>query len=212
MTIWAVVPVKPLERAKSRLAAVLSAKERVSLSEAMLIHTLKVLAESPDLERTLVVSRDPRVLSLARAHGARTVAEQGRPHLNRALVRAAHVARGYGVSAILVLPADLPLLTGEDLARLLSYAQRPPVVVLAPDRRGTGTNALLCSPAGLIEYEFGPDSFARHRARAEAAGVAVEICRLPSLELDLDLPEDLELIRLAGNGALTGVQAGGRSL
>ncbi len=201
MTVWAIVPVKPLDRAKSRLAGVLSRLERTTLSQQMLVNTLQALAAVPAVERTLVVSRDSRALALARAHGAKTVSERGQPQLNRALVRATLLARGYNVSAVLVLPADLPLLTREDIEALLALAVEPPVVVIAPDRRRSGTNALLSAPPGLIEYDFGPDSFGRHLAHAREAGARVQLCELPSLGLDLDVPEDLELLRRGGQAA-----------
>ncbi len=67
-------------------------------------------------------------------------------------------------------------------------------MVISPDRHRQGTNALLVCPAGVIEYEFGPGSFQRHCARARQAGAHLEICELPSLALDMDLPEDLELV------------------
>ena len=94
-----------------------------------------------------------------------------------------------------MLPADLPLLTVKGIEELIALATDPPVVVIAPDRHGTGTNALLSSPPGLIEYDFGPNSFDRHLACANHAGVRIEICKLPSLELDIDLPEDLEILK-----------------
>ncbi|HEY43010.1 MAG TPA: 2-phospho-L-lactate guanylyltransferase [Anaerolineae bacterium] len=195
MTIWAIVPVKPLSRAKSRLSTVLSKEERANLSQQMLVHTLEVLSQVPSVERTLVVSRDSRALALAREHHARTVTEHGSPQLNQALVRATLLARGYGVSGVLVLPADLPLLTIEGIEKIIAMATEPPVVVIAPDRHGKGTNALLSSPPGLIEYDFGPDSFTNHLSHAKAAGVRVEICDLPSLSLDIDIPEDLEVFQ-----------------
>ena len=71
---------------------------------------------------------------------------------------------------------------------------KPPVVVIAPDRRKEGTNALLICPAGLIEYDFGPGSFERHCERARQAGATLEVVNLPSLSLDLDLPEDLDMV------------------
>jgi 2-phospho-L-lactate guanylyltransferase len=77
---------------------------------------------------------------------------------------------------------------------MLELAKDPPVVVLAPDRRRQGTNALLVCPVGLIEYDFGPGSFQRHSERARQVGARLEICELPSIALDMDLPEDLELI------------------
>ncbi|MBN2555217.1 MAG: 2-phospho-L-lactate guanylyltransferase [Anaerolineales bacterium] len=195
MTLWAIVPVKPLRRSKSRLAQVLSRDKRAELSREMLVHTLSVLADVPEISRTLVVSRDSQALALAREYGAHTVTEHGSPQLNPALARATQVARGYGVSSVLVLPADLPLIQREDVEALLSHAIDPPVLVIAPDRHGRGTNALLSAPPGLIEYDFGPDSFSNHIARAQAAGARVEICELPSFGLDVDLPEDLAILQ-----------------
>ncbi len=195
MTIWAIVPVKPLRRGKSRLSGTLSEDERAQLNQDMLEHTLRTLTESKELEQVLVVSRDPHALTIARNLGARTVLEDGQPHLNTALTRATVVAKVYATRGVLVLPADLPLLSHDDVLALIERASQPPVVVIAPDRHEQGTNALLMSPAGIIEYDFGEGSYRRHCERAKKAGVRLEIVELPSLGLDLDLPEDLELVR-----------------
>src|SRR5690242_8555518 len=195
MTLWAIVPVKPLRRGKSRLAGTLSENERTELNQMLLENTLKTFSDLKEVEEVLVISRDPHALTIARNFGARTVREDGQPELNTALKRATVVALFYATRGVLVLPADLPLLTREDILTLIGRAGEPPVVVIAPDRHGTGTNALLISPAGLIEYDFGENSFQRHCQRAKAAGARLEIVNLPSLGLDLDLPEDLELIR-----------------
>ena len=195
MTIWAIVPVKPLRRGKSRLSGTLSEDERTQLNQTLLENTLRTLKDLKELEQVLVVSRDPHALTIARNLGARTVLEDGQPHLNTALQRATVVAKVYATRGVLVLPADLPFLSRGDVLALIERATHPPVVVIAPDRHGKGTNALLMSPAGLIEYDFGEDSFGRHCERAKKAGVRLEIVELPSLGLDLDLPEDLELVR-----------------
>jgi 2-phospho-L-lactate guanylyltransferase len=195
MTLWAIVPVKPLRRGKSRLAGTLTEDERTALNQELLEHTLKVLSSLKELAQVLVVSRDPQALTIARNHGAKTVQEDGQPHLNTALARATVMAQVHSIRGILVLPADLPLLTADDVRALIDRAAKPPVVVIAPDRHGKGTNALLMVPAGQIEYDFGEGSFQRHCDRAKKSGARLEIVELPSLGLDLDLPEDLEMIR-----------------
>ena len=195
MTLWAIVPVKPLRRGKSRLAGALSEDERTELNRALLQHTLKTLSDIKELEEVLVVSRDPQALTIARNLGARTVREDGQPELNTALKRATVVAQVYATRGVLVLPADLPLISREDVLTLVERASEPPVVVIAPDRHQKGTNALLISPSGLIEYDFGEDSFQRHCQRVRDAGARLEVVNLPSLGLDLDVPEDLELVR-----------------
>jgi 2-phospho-L-lactate/phosphoenolpyruvate guanylyltransferase len=194
MTLWAIVPVKPLRRGKSRLSSVLSQEERATLNSRLLAHTLDTLSEIPEIEHVLVVSRDQAALALARDHGARTVQENGAPQLNLALARATIVAKHYATRGVLVVPADLPLITPEDVQVMLAHANDPPVVVVAPDRHRQGTNALLVCPVGMIDYDFGPNSFQRHCRRAELAGARLEVVDLPSLALDVDLPEDLEMV------------------
>ncbi len=194
MTLWAIVPVKPLRRGKSRLAEVLSEEERLGLNSQLLIHTIDTLREIPEIEQVLVVSRDQAALSLARAHGARTVQENGAPELNVALTRATIVAKQYATRGVLIIPSDLPMISREDISTMLDMVKDPPVVVVAPDRKMEGTNALLVCPVGLIEYDYGPNSFERHCLSAKEAGARLEICELASLALDMDVPEDLELV------------------
>jgi 2-phospho-L-lactate guanylyltransferase len=195
MTLWAIVPVKPLRRGKSRLAGILTEDERTALNKELLERTLITLSNLKELDQVLVVSRDPNALTIARNLGAKTVQEDGQPHLNTALARATVVAQVHAIRGVLVLPADLPLLTEDDVLTLIDRAAKPPVVVIAPDRHGKGTNALLMVPAGQIEYDFGEDSFQRHCDRIIKSGARLEIVELPSLGLDLDLPEDLEMVR-----------------
>lgn len=194
MSLWAIVPVKPLRRRKSRLAEILSSEERAALNRGLLENTIKSLVDIPEIAHVLVISRDQAALSLARSLGARTVQENGAPQLNVALSRATGVAKTYATQSVLVLPADLPLITAEDVQVMLSKAFDPPVVVVAPDHSQKGTNALLLSPPEIIEYHFGPNSFKKHCQLAREVGARLEICELSSLSLDLDEPEDLALL------------------
>jgi 2-phospho-L-lactate/phosphoenolpyruvate guanylyltransferase len=193
MTLWAIVPVKPLRRGKSRLSGVLSLEARTALNHYLLSKTLETLASVHEIEHSLVVSRDPEALTIAREYGARTVQEQGSPQLNIALTRATMVALNHSVQGVIIVPADLPLITMDDIREVVKRAVDPPVVVITPDRHHQGTNALLISPPGLIRYEYGPGSFQRHCTQAEKAGARLEICERGSVALDIDLPEDLEL-------------------
>jgi 2-phospho-L-lactate guanylyltransferase len=195
MSLWAIVPVKPLRRGKSRLAGALTEEERATLNQELLERTLKTLTGLKELDKVLVVSRDSHALTIARNLGAKTVQEDGQPHLNTALTRASVIAQVHATQGVLVLPVDLPLLTADDVLALIDRAAKPPVVVIAPDRHHKGTNALLMVPAGQIEYDFGEGSFQRHCERAIASKARLEVVELPSLGLDLDDPEDLELIR-----------------
>jgi len=194
MTIWAIVPVKPLRRGKSRLAGLLSEEQRTRLNRYLLEHTLTILNKISDIEHTLVVSRDPAALALTRSMGGRTVLEDGAPQFNTAIKRATIVAQAQGARAVLILPADLPLVEPSDLEALLSQGLNPPVVVISPDRRLDGTNCLFINPAGLIEYGYGPGSFHRHCKRTGEACATLVVVNSERIRLDLDLPEDLDLV------------------
>ncbi len=197
MKCWAIVPVKPLKRAKSRLACALTADERCALSQALLEHVLAVLAASHGLAGVVVVSRDPQVLDLAAVHGAQAVRERGWG-LNRALEQGIAWATKRGADAVLIVPADLPCLRPDDVAGVLRLANAEPAVVIAPCRRSTGTNLLLLRPPGVIRPAFGPDSFRRHVAAAQAAAAQVLVYRSPTSGLDTDLIDDLREWRSGG--------------
>jgi 2-phospho-L-lactate/phosphoenolpyruvate guanylyltransferase len=194
MTIWAIVPVKPLRRGKSRLAGKLTEDQRTRLNRYLLKHILDTLNEAQEIDHTLVVSHDPAALALTRDMGGRTVLENGTPQFNIALKRATAVARMNGAHAVLILPADLPLITADNIHELLELGKDPPVVVIAPDRRKNGTNGLLVNPAGIIEYGYGPGSNFKHAENATINGARVEFYYSDKIGLDLDLPEDLELV------------------
>ncbi len=194
MAVWAIIPVKPLRRGKSRLAKVISPEERADLNHNLLEHSIKVLKGIQEIENILVISRDKEALALARDLGARTVQEYGTPGLNTALTRAVEIAKTYETCGVLIIPADLPKLDAEDIKQILKFRDNPPVVVIAPDRKREGTNALFLCPPDLIEFKYGEGSFEKHIESARAIGARLEICELPSLELDLDEPEDLALI------------------
>ena len=192
---WAVLPVKPFEEAKSRLDAVLSASERHDLARGLLLHALEALRDCDAIDHVLVVSSDPAALMLATQHGAATL-EETHSGLNQALVEARRHAVERGAQSLLVLASDLPLVSTSDIDALFAAADAS--VVIAPDRRRQGTNALLLRPPEAIPFAFGEDSFARHLDLALAAGlVAIEVS-LPGLAFDVDLSEDWQDLRALG--------------
>lgn len=207
MPVWVIIPVKPLRLAKSRLAEVLTPEERQEFAESMLRHVLSVVQDVPEVAGTLVISRDSKALSIAREYGANTVQESGNPELNTALMRATKVLSSWRCDAVLVLPADLPLISGEDVSSIIAMGRYGPAVVIATDRNRDGTNALFLRPPGIIRYAYGPGSFYRHLEMAEEAGADVREYQSPRLMLDIDVPEDIERYnRLLNSGSLTGIE------
>ncbi len=196
MNTWAIVPVKPFNRSKSRLAGVLSGKQREALSRLMLEQTLRTLTEVEEISGVLVVSRDTAALSLARRYNAQTVAESGTPELNDALTRATQIVIAtWNARGVLVLASDIPLMRVQDIREIVALSGAPPSIVVAADRRHNGTNALLVRPPGLIPYQFGEGSFEKHVESARKMGLSAQVYSSPTIALDVDVPADLELYR-----------------
>jgi len=196
MSLWAIVPVKPLRRGKSRLSEILSEKERVELNKQSFADTIKILNQVDAITDILVVSRDSDVLTAARDMGVRTVTENGAPELNNALRRASLFSKAFSTEGILIVPADLRLLTPEDVREFLQARTEGPMIVIAPDRRLQGTNMLFSDPADLLSFSFGEDSFHMHTLLAESKGAKVVVVENERIALDLDTPEDYELLKL----------------
>jgi 2-phospho-L-lactate guanylyltransferase len=201
MSLWVLVPVKPLDQAKSRLAGTLTPAERAYLVQSLLERTVGILRLVPAIAEILIVTGDPAVAGWASQTGNRVLGTGCDPDLNRELASATRLAQDQQAEGVLILHADLPRVTAADVQAMTARTAAAPIIVLAPDRHRRGTNALLCAPPGLIEYRFGPDSFAQHCAQAQAAGVRLEVFSAPGLALDLDTPEDLELLRTERPGS-----------
>lgn len=193
--VWALVPAKPFARAKSRLAGVLDPEGKAALARSMLDHVLTALAASEGIGGVLVVTSGEEAAILARERGAATAREVEGAPLGEIVDAGLADLAARGAAGALVLMSDLPRLTArevDDLVRMM----RDHEVVIAPDFRGEGTNALGLSPPDRLRTSFGTrGSFERHAAVARAAGLRVGVHRSPGLELDIDAPEDLARLR-----------------
>jgi 2-phospho-L-lactate guanylyltransferase len=193
MIYRALIPVKTLYEAKSRLAPHLSQVRRANLVLKMLGHVVSVLQTSAELEDVIVVSPDPVVLKHAQSWGARAMLEE-QPGHNPALSAAASKELATGASALLTLSADLPLLQERDIYKMI-VKSRHYDVVLAPSRDGTGTNALLVRPPLVLPYLFGPGSLQRYQAEAQERHLRTTFYHSIGLALDIDTLDDLETYR-----------------
>lgn len=194
---WALVPIRGLETAKSRLGGDLDAEERTALVTELLRRTLAATRDAQRIAGTVVVTMDGAAAEIARLHRAVGLVERA-PGLNGAIEAARSVAQARGATAVLVLPADLPAVSAQAIDDLVDQAERAAlapvavggVVALVPDRHAEGTNALLVSPPDLVAPEFGAASRARHAAGARAAGARLVELGGP-LSLDVDTAADL---------------------
>ena len=193
MSCWALVAVKAGPARKARLAGRLTSPERDRLAEMMWQDVLAALRGSKALDGIAVVSAEPGRF----APGILVLPDPG-TGLNDALTAGARALQDRGATQLLIVHADLPTVTAAEIDELVA-AGRETGVALAPDRHGTGTNALFIGLPTPFRFCFGENSFARHRAEAAQQGLETRTVRLPGLELDVDEPADLSgLVRRGG--------------
>lgn len=188
-TTLAIVPLRGPGTGKTRLAREgedgpgLEPSERAVLTSAMLSDVLSAVRDSP-IETAVVAAADAAASALATALGVGVVRDPPGSDLNQALRTA--VGR-IPADAVVIVTADLPCLTGEDLAELVS---RDAQVVIGPTADG-GTSALLRRPPTVVPTAYGPGSATRHLDIARAAGVTSAVVDRPGFRTDVDTWEDL---------------------
>lgn len=190
MRATAVLPVKRFAAAKQRLATGIEDERREALVAAMLEDVLAAIGGARSIERTIVVSGDPRAQEVAASTAADVLPDPAdKGHVPAASAGIAR-AEADGAECVILLPGDCPLLDPRELDKLLTGLPTR-YVAIVPDRHGSGTNALVLAPPQAIRPAFGEGSCARHVAAAREAGIPFGVEKLASLALDLDTPADV---------------------
>ena len=209
---WAVVPVKSFVEAKSRLSGFLDDSARRGLALAMLEDLLVTLSAVEQIDQVLIVSSEPQAFEMADLYGAMILrepvnadlkpgADRGLENgLNRAIKHAASFLRKKNIEQMLVLPADIPRMNPGDVRVLIEQSMTTDDtsqnLVLVSDENADGTNALLVSPPGLIEFSYGQNSYQHHLQQAKQLNANLFLPNLPSFCLDIDTPDDLHSLLL----------------
>jgi 2-phospho-L-lactate guanylyltransferase len=186
----AILPVKRFGAAKQRLAAGVGKARRAAIVAAMLEDVLEAIEETRLVERTIMVTSEPRAAELAAAAGVEVVPDPDEGGHSGAALAGVARAHELGAECCVLLPGDCPLLDPRELERMLTGLPEH-YAAIVPDRHGTGTNALALAPPNAIAPAFGEGSCARHVAAAREAEVPYSVEELPSLALDLDTPADI---------------------
>lgn len=190
-TTWAILPVKNADSAKRRLSDVLSAAERRQLFYEMFADVMAAISDSRTLAGLAIVSRDPGVIKVGNRLGARIFEDDIGGGQSAAVSFGAASLAKEGVERTISIPGDVPLLSGTEIDAVCCSIENAPSVTIVPNLNGTGTNGLACSPPAIIPYEFGTNSFARHRSSARNVDLDVCVQCPPGLCLDIDVHNDL---------------------
>jgi 2-phospho-L-lactate guanylyltransferase len=188
------LPVKDLNDAKKRLIGILTPEERFGLAEAMLADTVRAVRGVELAKKVFVVTNFEPAMRVAQENGWEILREGQQISESHSVDAASRICEDQGVTALLRLPLDLPLVQSRDLDELLAEECRAPALVIVPSRDGTGTNAMLRMPPTLFPSRFGHGSFAKHVGEAENATARLVVRRNPRVEMDVDDESDLRAL------------------
>jgi 2-phospho-L-lactate guanylyltransferase len=191
--IWAVVPVKEIDGAKSRLANACSAEFRRGFAMAMVEDVLHALANVPELAGIAVVTLDPGASVLAAKYGARVFEDGARDGHTGAVMAAARRLAREGHGGMLTVPGDIPGVTDNEVSRLIAVHRDAPAFSIVPAHDRRGSNAIMMTPPDAVPLTFGDDSFLPHLEAARRLGIEPTIVALPGIGLDVDNFQDLVL-------------------
>ena len=198
LKLFAIVPIKKFESAKSRLGSVLSIDERIMLSQLLFEDTLKILKNVAVISEIVVVSSDKEAKKIAEQYGITFLKE----HLEKGVNAAVKVADEYSIKAkadaTIVVPQDLPLLTVDDIATMYQILKaHDKCLIICPSTRFDGSNLLARKPPQLLpstSYDVKKNSYYMHISSAMKLGVYVRIFLSHGAMKDIDTPDDVESI------------------
>ena len=200
---WAVVVARAGDGAKSRLASELTLEHRQKLVLAMLADVIEVCARA-EPEGVLAVVDTAPARSVVERAGAIALDDPGFGDMNSAIRFGIQAACQRSAHTVIVLPADLPLISVTDLKALSAAAATARrAVIIGASHDGQGTNALLLRPPDVIAPTFGPPSLDRHIQAGHAAGALTVVCSDLGLAYDIDTPQDLAALRKESPGPHT---------
>ena len=194
LPVWALIPVKDFARGKSRLD-VLDAHERERFARGLFDHVLAAVMECDELAGVAIVTDSDAVAELARKCGAVAIPDTPSASLGGIVDAALDALAARGAYGVVVVMSDLPCVEPDEL-RAMVRELRGHDVVVAPDLRDEGTNALALRLPGRGPTSFGnARSFAMHCERAAMRGARLSVQRSAGLGFDVDVPSDLEQLR-----------------
>lgn len=193
-TVWAVVPIKDFAGAKERLSSVLRPSERRALARVMAEDVLRTLLAVSEFEGVAVVTRDAEARRLCAGLGARVLPEPRNRGQTAAVMAASRTLEGEGVTDVLTVPGDVPLALPRDVRSVMAAHGAAPAMTIVPARDRRGSNCVVLSPPGCVALRFGENSFYPHLEAARATGISPRAVESPNLALDVDTPDDLDLL------------------
>jgi 2-phospho-L-lactate guanylyltransferase len=193
LKIFAIVPVKSFENAKSRFGSLLSMHERIKLSGMLLERTICTLKKTPTIQRILLVSSDTRIKGIASKYGVTFLEESKEAGVNSAVRLADKFCISAGADASLVLPTDLPLIVPEDIDIMCkTVLEKDSCVILCPSYKFDGSNVLFRKPCNIIRTSYDKNSYPNHVLAGIRSNANTRVLFLNRLMIDIDTVNDIK--------------------
>ena len=192
MKIAAIIPVKTFSKAKTRLD--LSPQQVEELCIVMLEEILYTLSISPQIEKTILVTKEEKAIEIGKKFNTVTIIDEKEESVNGAVALADKYLLENNFDASIVLPQDIPFIKTQDIDFMLNYKMHPNFAIIVPSRRFDGTNALARMPVDLMETHYDEDSYKIHMNTAKTCTLNVAMVFVKRIMWDVDNNEDLRFL------------------
>lgn len=192
MKIAAIIPVKTFSNAKTRLD--LSPQKIEDLCKIMLEEILHTVSISPQLEKTVIVTKEEKAIEIAKKFNAEIIIDEKEESVNGAVALADKYLLENNFDASVVFPQDIPYIKTQDIDFMLNYKTPPNFAIIVPSRRFDGTNALVRMPVDLMKTHYDEDSYKIHMNTAKEHTLNVAMVFVKRIMWDVDNAEDLKFL------------------
>ena len=192
MKIAAIIPVKTFSLAKTRLG--LSSQQKEDLCKIMLEEILHILSISPQIEKTVIVTKEEKAIELGKKYNAIIIPDKEEKSVNHAVALADKYLLENKFDASIVFPQDIPFIKTQDIDFMLNYKVPPNFAIVVPSRRFDGTNALVRMPIDLMITHYDEDSYKIHMNTAKEYTRNVALVFVKRIMWDVDNIDDLRFL------------------
>jgi len=192
LKIAAIIPVKTFSNAKTRLD--LSPHQVEELCIVMLEEILHILSISPQIEKTIMVTKEKKAIQIGEKFNTVTIIDEKEESVNNAVALADDYLLKNNFDASIVFPQDIPFIKTQDIDFILNYKMHPNFAIIVPSRRFDGTNALVRMPVDLMKTHYDEDSYKIHMNTAKEHTLNVAMVFVKRIMWDVDNAEDLKFL------------------
>ena len=183
---------KTFANAKTRLD--ISSSQKQKLCEIMLEEILHTISISPQIEKTIIVTKEEKAIEIGKKFNTITIIDEKEESVNNAVSLADKYLIENNFHASIVFPQDIPYIKTQDIDFMLNYKAPPNFAIIVPSRRFDGTNALMRMPTDLMETHYDEDSYKIHMNTAKKHTLNVAMVFVKRIMWDVDNMEDLEFL------------------